>query len=106
MLTVRECVPFLTISNRRPRPLRATQVVSANQALSLSWIRALPGEKRVQFFRGQVFVIQRYQGVQLIRAHISHAQERPSESPAGSVSSCEGLASMAFPVNPAITSQA
>jgi hypothetical protein len=72
MLTVKECVPFLLFSHRPASELRAAQVASFGEALSLSWIRRLPGEKRIRFFHGQVFVVQLYQGSQLIRAQVCH----------------------------------
>jgi hypothetical protein len=106
MLTVKECVPFLSLSRRTAAPLRAACVASPGEALSLSWIRALPGKKLVRYCHGQVFVIQRYLGFQLIRAHICHAQERPGEAPMINASSCDGLTSMGFHVSPSKTSQA
>lgn len=42
------------------------------EALLLPWIEKLPGEKRVRFVNGQIFVVQKYVGCQLIRAHIRH----------------------------------
>jgi hypothetical protein len=92
MLMVKECVPFLLFSLRPAAELRAAQVASFREALSLSWIRRLPGEKRVRFFQGQVFVIQRYQGSELIRAQICREQEQPSTATEGKTSSCDSLA--------------
>jgi hypothetical protein len=93
MLTVKECVPFFLFANRLAARSRVAQVASFGEALSLSWIRKLPGEKRVRFFYGQVFVIQSYLGFQLIRAEICHGQEQPSEATAGKASSCDSLVS-------------
>jgi hypothetical protein len=88
MLTVKECVPFFLLFSHRPA-LRAAQVASFGEALSLSWIRKLPGEKRIRFFYGQVFVVQRYLGFQLIRAQICHAQDESSNAPLSEASSCD-----------------
>jgi hypothetical protein len=93
MLTVKECVPFFAFSHHPAAQLRTSQVASFGEALSLSWIRRLPGEKRVRFFCGQAFVIQRYLGSQLIRAQICHGQEQPSEAATGKVFSCDNLVS-------------
>jgi hypothetical protein len=101
MLTVKECVPFLPFSHRPAAQLRAAQVASFGEALSLSWIRRLPGEKRVRFFYGQAFVIQRYLGSQLIRAQICHGHEQPSEAATGKVLSCDNLVSASSGLIPA-----
>ena len=73
-LMVKECVPFLASSSRTAL-LRTAYVGSPSDALSLPWIKGLPGEKRIQFLHGQVFVIQYYLGSKLVRAHIDHEQE-------------------------------
>jgi hypothetical protein len=57
-------------------PLRAAYVSTPKQALALPWIEKLPGEKRIRFVHGQIFVIQHYLGCKLIRAHICRDQER------------------------------
>jgi len=106
MLTVKECVPFFLFTNHLAARSRVAQVASFGEALSLSWIRTLPGEKRVCFFYGQVFVMQSYLGFQLIRAHICHVQERPGEVPMINASPCDGLTSVGFHVSPSKTSQA
>jgi hypothetical protein len=90
MLTVKECVPFFLLFSHRPA-LRAAQVASFGEALSLSWIRRLPGEKQIRFFHGQVFVVQRYLGFRLIRAQICHTQEGPTDAPLSKASSCDHL---------------
>jgi hypothetical protein len=80
MLIVEQCVPFLAPFGRAAVRLRAAYIGSPSEALSLPWIKGLPGEKRVRFFRGQIFVVQHYQGCKLIRAHISHTRELPCET--------------------------
>ena len=44
-------------------------------ALSLSWIKGLPGKKRLSFLRGQLFVVQIYMGFKVARAQVLHAQQ-------------------------------
>jgi hypothetical protein len=78
-LLVTECVPNGYCLDRFSRP-RANHVSRATEALALPWIEKLPGEKRIKFLHGQVFVVQDYLGSKLIRAHISHA-ERCWETP-------------------------
>jgi hypothetical protein len=69
-------------------PLRTADIVTANEALALPWIEKLPGQKRIQFVHGQIFVIQRYMGMRVIRAHICRAEvrsaspSRPNQGPA------------------------
>jgi len=63
-------------SSAREAPLRTAYISTANEALSLSWIEKLPGQKRIRFVHGQIFVIQRYMGMRVIRAHICRADER------------------------------
>jgi hypothetical protein len=75
MLIVKQCVPFLAFSSHPTVPLRTACIGTPNEALSLPWIKGLPGEKRVRFFYGQIFVVQHYLGCRLIRAHISQARE-------------------------------
>jgi hypothetical protein len=75
MLIVKQCVPFLALSSHPAVPLRAACIGTPNEALSLPWIKGLPGEKRVRFFYGQIFVVQHYLGCRLIRANISQARE-------------------------------
>ena len=70
LLTVKECVPgtaFLT----RSAHLHTASVSRAEEALCLPWIERLPGAKRIKCIHGQTFVMQRYVGCTLIRAHIS-----------------------------------
>jgi hypothetical protein len=74
-LLVRECVPTGSFSNRAI-PLRTAYVSTPKQALALPWIEKLPGEKRIRFVHGQIFVIQHYVGCRLIRAHICYEEER------------------------------
>lgn len=73
-LVVRECVPAGAGFSRTR--LRGAYVNRLQEALSLPWIEKLPGEKRVRFVHGQIFVIQKYVGCELIRAHISHGEEQ------------------------------
>lgn len=74
-LFVRECVPAGAGFNHVTR-LHTAYVNRAQDALTLPWIHKLPGEKLIRFLDGQVFVIQKYVGCQLIRAHICHDEER------------------------------
>ncbi len=94
MLMAKECVLFLALSNRTATPLRAAHVGSPSNALSLPWIKGLPGEKRIRFFHGEVFAIQCYLGFKLVRAHICHVRERPGEAPGGKAPSCDCLPSV------------
>ena len=55
-------------------PLRTAQVSTANEALTLPWIEKLPGQKRIRFVHGQIFVIQHYMRMRVIRAHICRAE--------------------------------
>jgi hypothetical protein len=76
LLTVKECIPgtsFLT----RSAHLRTASVSRLEEALSLPWIERLPGEKRIKCVHGQTFVMQRYVGCSLIRAHICHNEDVP-----------------------------
>jgi hypothetical protein len=57
-------------------PLRTADISTANEALALPWIEKLPGQKRIRFLHGQIFVIQHYLGMRVIRAHICRAYER------------------------------
>jgi hypothetical protein len=57
-------------------PLRTAYIGTANEALALPWIEKLPGQKRIRFVHGQIFVIQHYIGTRVIRAHICRADER------------------------------
>lgn len=74
-LFVRECVPAGAGFTRVLR-LHAAYVDRTQEALALPWIQKLPGDKQVRFIHGQVFVIQRYAGCTLIRAHICYGAER------------------------------
>ncbi len=94
MLMAKECVLFRAFSNRTAAPLRAAHVGSPSDALSLPWIKGLPGEKRIRFFHGEVFAIQCYLGFKLVRAHICHVRERPGEAPGGKAPSCDCLPSV------------
>jgi len=68
-LLVRECIPVEALCTQKVPP-RCAYVSKPNDALGLSWVEKLPGEKRIQFVYGQMFVVQRYLGVRLVRAHI------------------------------------
>jgi hypothetical protein len=57
-------------------PLRTAHISTANEALALPWIEKLPGQKRIRFIHGQIFVIQHYMGMRVIRAHICRAEKR------------------------------
>jgi hypothetical protein len=57
-------------------PLRTADISTTNDALALPWIEKLPGQKRIRFLHGQIFVIQHYLGMKVIRAHICRACER------------------------------
>ena len=88
MLMLQECVPYLQeciafppTSGREKAPLRTAYIGGTSEALSVPWIRALPGKKNIRFFCGQVFVIQRYLGFKAIRGHICWVQGRSSEEP-------------------------
>jgi len=83
MLIVQECLPFVTFPSHSAIPTRVAHVDNPGDALTLPWIKGLPGEKRICFFRGQVFVIQRYLGFKLVRAHIYHAQQPTLEAALG-----------------------
>lgn len=74
-LLVKECVPSGAGFTRSTR-LHTAYVNRPQEALSLPWIEKLPGEKRVRFIGGQIFVIQKYFGCQLIRAHISQDEKQ------------------------------
>jgi hypothetical protein len=68
-LMVRECVPAMASAGHEA-PLRTAYISTANEALALPWIAKLPGQKRIQFVHGQIFVMQHYLGWRVIRAHI------------------------------------
>lgn len=74
-LVVRECSPAGAGFGRVTR-LHTAYVNRPQEALSLPWIAKLPGEKQVRFIDGQIFVIQKYVGCQLIRAHISQDEKQ------------------------------
>jgi hypothetical protein len=74
-LLVRECIPFGSLLSR-VIPLRTANVNKPQEALAVPWIEKLPGEKRIRFVNGQMFVIQNYVGCRLIRAHICLDEER------------------------------
>jgi len=69
LLFVRECIPMGSGFTRITR-LRTARVEKPQEALKLPWIAKLPGEKQVRFIDGQIFVLQKYVGCRLIRAHI------------------------------------
>jgi hypothetical protein len=72
---VKECVPgasFLT----RIGTVHIAYVIRPEEALALPWIEKLPGEKRIRFVHGQIFVMQHYLGCRLVRAHICRDEER------------------------------
>ena len=85
-LMVRECVPAMAPSGHEA-PLRTAYIRTPNEAVALSWIEKLPGQKRIRFVHGQIFVIQHYMGMRVIRAHICRADEkcaspsRPNQGP-------------------------
>ena len=70
MLTLQECVPFSAVSCRAKAPPRTAFIGQVSEALTVPWIKTLPGAKNIQFSCGQVFVIQRYLGLKVIRAQI------------------------------------
>jgi hypothetical protein len=72
---VRECVPA-TVVVVREAPLRTAHIARAEQALGLSWIDKLPGQKRIRYIHGQIFVTQDYLGWRVIRAHICRDDEK------------------------------
>jgi len=74
-LVVRECVPAGAGFTRVTR-FHTAYVNRPQEALSLPWIEKMPGEKQVRFIAGQIFVVQKYVGCQLIRAHIFHDEEK------------------------------
>jgi hypothetical protein len=74
-LMVRECFPAMA-SVAHKAPLRTAYISKTNEALALSWIEKLPGQKRIRFVHGQIFVIQHYLGMRVIRAHICRADEK------------------------------
>ena len=80
LLLVKECVPAM-VSVAHEAPLRTAYVSTANEALALPWIEKLPGQKRIRFVYGQIFVIQHYLGMRVIRAHICRDEERRSSPP-------------------------
>lgn len=80
MLIVQECFPFIEYPSRPAVSPRTARIEEPGDALELSWIKGLPGRKRLCFFRGQLFVIQNYIGFKLVRAHILHAQ-KPIDRP-------------------------
>jgi hypothetical protein len=92
MLTVQECVSLFSSAKRLAVHLRTAQVGSFSEALSVPWIRALPGEKRVRFLHGRLFVIQRYLGVELIRAQVFQGRAQ-LEDAAGGAALCGGFES-------------
>jgi len=73
-LFVKECAPH-TFSFTRAAPLRFASVTTLEEALALPWIAKLPGEKRIRFLHGQIFVVQQYVGCKLIRAHLCPDEE-------------------------------
>jgi hypothetical protein len=77
LFLVRECVPEFFAHKR---PLRTAYVKKPDEALDLHWVERLPGEKRIQFVHGQIFVIQRYLGYRLLRAHICRNDELCTDS--------------------------
>jgi len=62
-------------------PLRTAYISAADEALALPWIEKLPGQKRIRFVHGQIFVIQHYQGLRVIRAHICRHEGRRTNPP-------------------------
>lgn len=75
MFIVQECRPFMGFSKHTyPQP-RFANVQSPNDALALPWIKGLPGEKKLAFIRGQLFIVQVYLGSKLARAQIDHTYQ-------------------------------
>jgi len=75
MLIVQECFPFIGSPTYPTTPPRLAQVQEPIDALSLSWIKGLPGKKRLSFLQGQLFVIQIYMGFKVARAQVLHSQQ-------------------------------
>jgi hypothetical protein len=75
MLTVVECLPFADRTKHVDRIVRVAYLDRPNDALSVPWVKSLPGEKRIRFFHGQVFVLQHYLGITIARAQI-HPMDR------------------------------
>jgi hypothetical protein len=73
MLIVKELTPFTSCFSQTRGPLRVAQIRSPRDALSLPWITSLPGDKQIRFFGGQIFVMQRYLGCNLVRADITRS---------------------------------
>jgi hypothetical protein len=80
MLLVRECVPG-KIFLAHEVPMRTAFIRTQDEALAIPWVDKLPGEKRIQFVHGQIFVVQRYLGCMLLRAHISPSDEFWTDPP-------------------------
>jgi len=75
MLIVQECFPFIGSPTYLKAPPHVAEVQEPMDALSLSWIKGLPGKKRLSFLRGQLFVIQIYMGFKVARAQVLHTQQ-------------------------------
>jgi len=78
-LIVKECVPFSAPLPHAGRS-RTAHISNPDEALSLPWIERLPGEKRIQFLHGQVFVVQHYLSCKLARAYIYRNEQFDSGS--------------------------
>ena len=62
-------------------PARTALISTPSEALAIPWVDKLPGKKRIQFVHGQIFVVQRYLGCRLLRAHISPNDEFWTDPP-------------------------
>jgi hypothetical protein len=79
-MIVKECVPF-SAPLYRAALSRISYINKPDEALSLPWIERLPGEKRIQFLYGQLFVVQHYLSCRLARAHLYHDDTLSPDSP-------------------------
>jgi|GEM_PF-3878657 len=70
---VKECVPGSAFLNHGAA-LHTAYINRLEEALSLPWVQRLPGEKRIRFLHGQIFVMQHYLGCRVVRAHIYHRE--------------------------------
>lgn len=55
----------------RAMPARVELVTDAEQALHIPWIAKLPGDKRIEHWRGQMVIMQHYLHHNLVRAEIT-----------------------------------
>jgi hypothetical protein len=97
LFLVRECVPAMA-SVAHEAALRTAHIKRADEALALPWIEKLPGQKRIRFVHGQIFVIQHYLGMRVIRAHICRDEERHTNPP-GQCIVCPEVVLESLPLN-------